>query len=39
MADDSQQKVLEELVMIRWLLIFIASMMAVVATLFVVAVL
>jgi hypothetical protein len=39
MADDSQQKVLEELVLIRWLLIFITSMMAVVAALFVLAVL
>jgi hypothetical protein len=38
MADDSQQKVLNELVLIRWLLIFIATLMTVVATLFVVAI-
>jgi hypothetical protein len=38
MADDSQQKVLGELVLIRWLLVFIATLMILVSGLFVVAI-
>jgi hypothetical protein len=35
MADDMQKKVLDELVLIRWLLIFIAAFMGVLTTVFV----
>jgi hypothetical protein len=38
MADDVQKKVLDELVLIRWLLIFIAALMGVLASVFVLAV-